>query len=150
MMKNTPSGREIVSTRLIPFTREEIFRAWTDPSLLAQWWGPGGFTNTFREFDLRPGGSWRFTMHAPNGDDFENECVFVEIANPGRIVFDHLEPVHWFRLTATFEPQGEKTLLTFHMLFETAEEVERIRQYVVPANEQNLDRLEAVLAKTRN
>src|SRR4051794_12623895 len=84
------SDREIVATRVFDAPRELVFKAWTDPEHLAQWWGPTGFTNTFHEFDLRPGGVWRFVMHGPDGVDYKNENVFVEIVKPERIVFDHV------------------------------------------------------------
>ena len=86
-----PAGQEVISTRIFHAPRELVFRAWTDPKHLARWWGPKGFTNTFQEFDLNPGGHWRFVMHAPNGMDWPNHSVFVEIEKPVRIVFDRLE-----------------------------------------------------------
>ena len=141
-----PSDREIVSTRVLDMPREHVFRAWTEPEHLARWWGPKGFTNTFREFDQRPGGRWRFVMHGPNGVDYENESVFVEIAAPARIVFRHVTAPR-FEVTATFAEQGRKTRLTFRMLFETAAECAKVKLYAVEANEQNFDRLEAELAR---
>jgi len=59
-----------------------VFKAWTDPDHPAHRWGPKGFTNTFHEFDLRPGGIWRFLMHGPDGVDFKNKSVFVEVVKP--------------------------------------------------------------------
>jgi uncharacterized protein YndB with AHSA1/START domain len=84
------SEREIVSTRLIDASRDLVFKAWTDPHHLVQWWGPKGFTNTFHEFEPRPGGRWRFVMHGPDGRDYQNESVFAEVVRPERIVFDHI------------------------------------------------------------
>ena len=74
------SEREIVTTRVIDAPRERVFKAWTDPEHLAQWWGPKGFTNTFQEFDMRPGGAWRFVMPGPDGVDYKN--VFVNPFGP--------------------------------------------------------------------
>jgi len=141
------SDREIVSTRAFDVPRERVFNAWTDRVLLAQWWGPKGFTNTFHEFDLKPGGHWRFVMHGPDGKDWENHSVFVEIAWPERIVFDHLSPHHQFRVVATFEETAGKTELVFRMAFKSAEEFGKVRPFVVEANEQNFDRLQAVLSR---
>jgi len=141
------SDREIVSTRVFDSPRELVWKAWTDPNHLKEWWGPKGFTNTFHEFDLGPGGTWRFVMHGPNGTDFHNESVFVEIAKPERIVFQHLKPLHKFQVSATFAEQAGKTKVTFKMLFETAAECDKVKAFVVDANEQNFDRLEAQLAK---
>ena len=139
------SDREIVTTRVFNAPRELVFRAWTDPDHLAHWWGPKGFTNTFHEFDLKPGGFWRFVMHGPDGGDYKNESVFVEIAKPERIVFRHVSAPR-FQVTATFADQAGKTKLTWCMLFESVAECDKVKRYAVEANEQNLDRLEAQLA----
>lgn len=141
------ASREVVSVRRLNAPRERVFAAWTDPAQLARWWGPKGFRNTFHEFDPRPGGIWRFVMHAPNGIDFPNRSVFVEISRPERIVFEHLEPVHKFLATADFAEKDGKTEVVFRMVFETAEECARVKPFVAEANEQNFDRLEALLAE---
>ena len=138
--------REIVTKRLLKAPRELVFRAWTDPEHLARWWGPKGFTNTFHEFDPRPGGTWKFVMHGPDGTDFKNKCVFVEIMKPERIVFDHVTGPR-FRATAAFAEQAGKTAVTFRMLFDTAAECARVKAYAADANEQNFDRLESELAR---
>jgi uncharacterized protein YndB with AHSA1/START domain len=139
--------REIVSARVFDAPRELVFRAFRDPDRLARWWGPKGFTNTFHEFDPRPGGVWRLTMHGPDGTDYHNESVFVEVAEPERVVFEHREPVHRFRMTLVFAEQGSQTKLTWRMLFDSAEECARVRALVAEANEQNFDRLAGELAK---
>jgi len=141
------SDRQIVSARVLDAPRERVFRAWTDPARLARWWGPKGFRNTLEEFDLRPGGVWRFVMHGPDGVDYKNKSVFVEIVEPERIVFQH-ESGPRFQVTATFAEQAGRTRLTFEMLFETAAACASVKRYAVDANEQNFDRLEAELART--
>lgn len=140
------SDREIVSTRVFDAPREVVFRAWSDAKHLARWWGPKGFTNTFEEFDFRVGGMWRFVMHGPNRVDYPNESVFLEVDKPERIVFQHISEPH-FKATITFEEQGEKTLLTWRMLFDSAEEYNRVKVYAVPGNLENLDKLEVELAR---
>ena len=142
----TDSDREIISTRVLAWPRERVFRAWTDPQHLARWWGPKGFTNTFQEFDPRPGGRWQFVMHGPNGADYPNQSVFVEIVTPERIVFDHLSGPA-FQVTATFAEEADKTRLTFRMRFDTAAECDKVKGFAVGANEENFDRLEAELAR---
>jgi len=139
--------REIVNVRVFNVPREVLFKAWEDPEQLVQWWGPKGFRNTFHEFDFKPGTTWKYTMHGPDGIDYQNKSVFKEIVKPERIVFQHLKPMHRFELTATFEDLGDKTKLTFRQLFETVEECDRVRGFIIDANEQNLDRLEAVISK---
>ena len=140
------TGREIVSARIFNWPRELVFKAWAEPGLLMQWWGPKGFTNTFHEFDFRESGKWYFTMHGPDGTDYHNGIVFKKIEKPGLIIFDHLKPMHKFQVTASFEEIGDKTRLIFRMLFETVDECEEVKKYVIEANEQNFDRLETVLS----
>lgn len=141
-----PSNREIVSSRVFASPREYVFDAFGDPARLAQWWGPKDFTNTFYEFDLRPGGHWRLVMHGPDGANFENESVFVEVVKPERIVFQHLEPVHGFQMVMTFAEQAGTTRLTWRMRFDSASECARVKSFVAVANEQNFDRLAVHLA----
>jgi uncharacterized protein YndB with AHSA1/START domain len=141
------SDREIVTTRVFDAPRELAFKAFSDPDHLVHWWGPKGFTNTFHEFDMRPGGIWRFVMHGLDGVNYKNESVFVEVVKPERIVFHHLKPVHEFQMTVTFVEQDGKTKLTWRMLFKSAAECDKVRVFAVEANEQNFDRLEAQLAK---
>lgn len=136
---------DIISTRLVAASREEVFGAFADPGKLAKWWGPQGFTNTFEEFDFTPGGKWRFTMHAPDGSDYPNESEFVEIMPSEKIVFIHHQPVHVFRMTMIFTEEGEKTRIVWQMRFETPAEAEKFRKFIIAANEQNFDRLEAIL-----
>ncbi|HTF32610.1 MAG TPA: SRPBCC domain-containing protein [Myxococcota bacterium] len=139
------ADREIVTTRVFNAPRELVFKAWTEPEHLRRWWGPKGFTSTFHEFDLRPGGVWRFVMHGPDGTDYKNESVFVEIVKPERIVFDHLSGPR-FRGTATFEDLGGKTKITFRQLFESAAAYEKVKPVAVPGNEENFDKLAGHLA----
>jgi uncharacterized protein YndB with AHSA1/START domain len=138
---------EIVSTRVFAAPRELVFEAFSNPDHLVHWWGPKGFTNTFSEFDLRPGGAWRFVMHGPDGVDYQNVKDFVEVVKPGRIVFQHLRPMHRFQMTMTFAEHSGKTELTWRMLFESAAETTKLKSFITEANEQNFDRLEAYMAK---
>jgi uncharacterized protein YndB with AHSA1/START domain len=123
------------------------FRAFSDREQLAQWWGQKGLRNTFHEFDLRPGGRWRFIMHDLDGTDHKDESVFFEVVEPKRIVFQHLDPVHNFQMTMIFADEAGKTRLTWRQRFESAEHCNQVKPFVIEANEQNLDRLEAELAK---
>lgn len=131
-----------VHSRLIDAPREQVFKAFSDPTHLARWWGPTGFSSTFHEFDFRPGGLWRFDMHGPDGTDYPNESVFVDVVEPERVVFDHVSG-HHFQMTVTFNAVGQQTRVDWRQVFDTAEERERIAEFVIPANEQNLDRLTA-------
>src|SRR6188472_804340 len=94
-----PADIGIVNTRVFAVPRERLFEAFSNPDHLVHWWGPKGFTNTFHEFDPRPGGAWRFVMHGPDGAEYQIEKEFIEVVKPERIVLQHLEEVHRFRMT---------------------------------------------------
>lgn len=140
------TNHEIINTRLFDVPRTMLFAAFCDPSRLAQWWGPNGFTNTFHEFDFRPDGYWRFVMHGPDGALYEIENQFIEIVLPDRIIFRHLQFMHQFQMKMMYQEEGGKTRLTWILRFESASECERVRSFVSQANEENFDRLEAFLA----
>ena len=134
--------REIMGSRVFDAPRELVWKMWTDPRHIAQWWGPRGFRNTIHEMDVRPGGHWRFVMHGPDGQDYQNHNIYVEIVEPERIVFDHVSgPL--FRATATFENLGGKTRVTMRSVFETAELRNKVaRDYgAVEGMQQTLARL---------
>jgi uncharacterized protein YndB with AHSA1/START domain len=139
--------REVVSIRVLNAPKEVVFRAFSDPKHLAQWWGPKGFRNTFHEFDFQPTGHWRLTMRGPDGTDYKNEYVLLEVVEPERIVISHPDPEHNFQLTIILAEEGEKTRLTWRMRFESVEHCNQVKPVVIEANEQNLDRLEAELAR---
>ena len=141
-------GIEIVSTRIFDAPRAAVFGAFEDPALLARWWGPNGFTDTIQQFDFRPGGRWRHVMHGPDGKDYANTSEFVEVTKPERVMFDHLEPVHRFRMIMTYEAlAATRTRLTWRMVFPRSEQNEQLRTFLADANQQNFDRLAAVLVR---
>lgn len=139
-------GTTIVNTRRLDATGEQIYAAFRDPERLRCWWGPQGFTSTFHEFDFRPGGAWRYTMHGPDGKDYYNECEFVALVPGRKVVILHLRPVHRFTLTVTLEPAGQQTQLTWRQHFDEPLASPELERFVTQANEQNLDRLAACLA----
>jgi uncharacterized protein YndB with AHSA1/START domain len=141
-----PVPVEILSSRVFAFRRDDIFAAFADPAKLAAWWGPDGFTNVIHEFDFRPGGAWLITMTASNGTDFLNRSTFGEIIAPERITFTHHEPVHVFDMEMQFEMVSETaSRLTWRMLMQPNEDNTTLAKFIALANEQNFDRLEAVL-----
>lgn len=135
----------IVSTRVFQVPREVLFQAFADPRILAEWWGPAGFTNEFQEFDLRPGGGWTFVMRSPDRTEFPMMKRFVEVVPLERIVVQHDQGEHTHSLAMTYADEGAGTRLTWRMHFELPAEAERVRAVVEQANEQNFDRLEALL-----
>ena len=145
LYSSTPDN-EIVSTRILDFYRELVFKAWSNPEHLQKWWGPAGFTNTFQEFDFQIGGKWRFIMHGPDKGNYKNECEFLKIESPSLIAWKrHTQP--YFKVLVTFEEITEfQTKIVFKMLFETAEECNKVKRFVVDKNEENFDKLENELA----
>jgi uncharacterized protein YndB with AHSA1/START domain len=113
------SDREIVVTRVFDAPRSLVFKAWTDPKHLAQWFGPNGFSITTYGMEFKPGGIWQSVMHGPDGRDYQNKVVYVEIAEPERLIYDHVSGPQ-FRMTVSFEDDSGKTKLTAQMLFESA------------------------------
>jgi uncharacterized protein YndB with AHSA1/START domain len=146
IITTTPDS-EIVSSRIVNAHRESVFRAWSDPNHLKNWWGPAGFTNTFNEFDFRVGGKWSFIMHGLDKGNYANECEFIKIDKPSLIAWKrYSKPL--FQVVASFEViSTEKTKIIFKMLFDTAEECGKLRPFVVDKNEENFDRLEDELTK---
>lgn len=143
------SDREIVLTRIVRAPRDLVFRAWTEPEHVVRWWGPDGFTTTTGAIDVRPGGSWRFVMHGPDGVDYPNAIEYLEVSRPDRLVYRHRgEEGHegvQFLTTVTFADRDGATEVTLRMVFDTAERRDRVvEQYgAIEGGEQHLDRLAA-------
>jgi uncharacterized protein YndB with AHSA1/START domain len=143
---NPSSSREIVATRVFGAPRDLVFQMWTDTNHVSNWWGPRGFSITIQEMNVRPGGRWRFVMHGPDGMDFENEIVYLEVVKPGRLVYRHISPP--FQTTVTFEDCAGKTKVTASMLFDSAELREKVavEYHAVEGLNETLERLGEELA----
>ena len=123
-MTTTPaSDRELVLTRLIDAPREKLFRAWTEPELMKQWFTPRPWTTPVIEVDLRPGGSNLIVMRGPDGTEFPNRGVYLEIVKNERLVFTDAYTKAWepsekpfFTGIITFEDEGGKTRYTARAL----------------------------------
>jgi uncharacterized protein YndB with AHSA1/START domain len=141
------SDREIAASRVFSAPRDRVFGAWVDPDQVGKWWGPHGFTNTIHSMDVRPGGSWRFTMHGPDGTDYKNEMRYVEIERPSRLILDHVTGPN-FRMTSTFDEEGSGTRVTVRMRFETAALRDKtVKEFgAAEGLVQNLEKLELHLA----
>ena len=127
---NNPSlqtrDRELLITRVFDAPRSLVFKAWTEPERLKQWWGLRGAVTLSCELDVRPGGLWRTRAKGPDGGEFVSHCVFQEIVEPERLVFTFAwedadgKPKRETLVTITFVEQNGKTLLTFHQgIFES-------------------------------
>ncbi len=106
---------ELVLTCLFNAPRELVFKVWTDPKHVAQWWGPRGFTNPVCELDLRPGGAILIHMRSPDGIVYPMTGVFQEVVPPERLVFTSAaldsdgNPMFEVLTTVTFAEEGGKT-----------------------------------------
>jgi len=148
IISTTPES-EIVSTRNFDAPRELLYKAWADPTHLKNWWGPKGFTNTFNIFDFRVGGRWSFMMHGPDKGNYPNECEFIKIKVPSLIAWKRYSKPH-FQVLATFDETTEnETQVVFKMLFNSPEECNKLKPFVVNKNEENFDRLEIELNKMK-
>jgi uncharacterized protein YndB with AHSA1/START domain len=153
---------DVLIARTFDAPREDVFRAWTDPEQLAQWYAPHGCTIAFRELDVREGGAFHSVIHTPDGHDCWCRGVYMELVAPERIVYmlavadadgNLITPVQagmdpeWPRetkVTVTFAEHGGKTMLTLH---QTVSESLAKRTGAQPSWLQMLDRLEEQLLR---
>jgi uncharacterized protein YndB with AHSA1/START domain len=150
------TDRELVLTRLINAPREKVYRAWTQPELLKQWFAPKPYTTPIVEMDVRPGGSAYFVMRGPDGKDLPNRGVYLEVVPNEKLVSTDAYVKAWepsekpfMTLILTFEDEGGKTRYTA-----------RVRHWTVTDREAHekmgfhegwglcTDQLEALVAKT--
>jgi len=150
---STTKDRELIISRTLNAPVELVWEVWTKPEHIANWWGPNGFTNTITKMDVTPGGEFHLVMHGPDGTDYINESVFKEVIPLKKIVYAHVSSPS-FTATINFEAQGEQTLITWHMLFESAEEfIHVVKTYGADKGlRQNVEKLEVYLtsAKAKN
>jgi uncharacterized protein YndB with AHSA1/START domain len=139
------AGRTIVTQRALRHPRARVWKAFSDAKTLESWWGPAGFTSAFGTFEFRPGGAWNMTMTGPDGTVYPNAMRFDEIVPPERIAYTYVDPVHEFRMEIVLDEKDADTLVTWRMTFKHQEEFDKVKDFVIPANEQNLDKLEAIL-----
>ncbi len=149
------TNRELTLTRILNAPRALVFQAWTDPKMLADWWGPKGFSNPRCEADARPGGAIRIDMRGPDSMVYPMDGEYREIVEPERLVFitgalnEKGKPLFTVLNTVTFTEAGGKTTLALHVrvveIFD-----EQARRHLKGMNEgwsQSLDRLTALVAK---
>ena len=113
------SDRDLILTRIIDAPREKVFRAWTEPELLKQWFAPMPYTTPVAEIDLRPGGANLIVMRGPEGNEMPNRGVYLEVVDNERLVFTDAYSKAWepserpfMTVILTFEDLGGKTKYT--------------------------------------
>ena len=144
------ADRELRLNSILDAPVELVWQVWTNSKHIAQWWGPNGFTNTIGKMDLEPGGEWELVMHGPDGADYKNKSIFKEIVPFKKIVYQHVTNPK-FVSTIEFEARGEKTFLSWHMLFETAEQfIQVVKTFKADEGlKQNIEKLNVYLQSVK-
>jgi uncharacterized glyoxalase superfamily protein PhnB/uncharacterized protein YndB with AHSA1/START domain len=142
--KSNTADREIRMERVLNAPIDLVWEVWTNPDHIKNWWGPSGFSSTITKMEVKEKGEWDLVMHGPDGTDYKNKSVFTEIIKHKKIVYEHVS-VPKFLSTIEFESQGEKTYLSWHMLFETKEEfIQVVKTFKADQGlKQNIDKLTA-------
>ena len=147
-----PAERELVIIRIFDAPRELVFRAWTDPRLAKDWFGPRDYPATHMEMDVRPGGAWRGCLRSTeSGKELRLGGVFREVTPPERVIFTFAWEEEGERgleteVTLTFTERDGKTRMTFRQVpFQSVEErdghqggwtssFDRLEEYVAHMN----------------
>lgn len=152
MAARNKKPNELYLTRVYDAPVKLVWDAWCDPAQAAKWWGPRGFTITTHSKDLRPGGHWSYTMHGPDGTDYENKTIYHVVEKHAKLVYDHggnddRPPL--FRVTVTFEEIGKgKTKMDMTMTLATAEVAAQTKKFIKKAGgDSTWDRLGEFLAQ---
>jgi uncharacterized protein YndB with AHSA1/START domain len=126
------SDRELVVTRLIDAPREKVFRAWTEPELLKQWFAPAPWTTPVAETEVWPGGASLIVMRDPDGNEFPTRGVYLEVVTDERLVFTDAYIRGWepseqpfMTVILTFENEAGKTRYTARVRHWTVADRER-------------------------
>jgi len=147
-------ANEIQLTRVYDAPVSVVWDAWVDPKQAAQWWGPRGFTLTTHSKDFRVGGTWDYTMHGPDGTDYPNSTVFLEIEKHKKMVYDHggtKDTPPMFRVTVLFTEMDGKTKMEMSMALPTPEAADTIRKFIKKASGESCwDRFAEYLGETRS
>jgi uncharacterized protein YndB with AHSA1/START domain len=148
-----PGKQELFITRVFDAPRELVFKAFTDPELFAQWWGPRKYTSKIDKFDARPGGLWRIVQAGGDGTEHGFHGVHHDVVAPERIVatFEYEGvPGHVLLQTATFEPLGNKTRLVAQNVFQSvADRDGMVASGMREGSDESYDRLAELLEKMK-
>jgi len=144
---------DLTYERVFEAPRELVWKAHTEPELIARWWGPRGHVTRVEEMDLRPGGKWRYVSVDGDGNEFAFYGEYQEIVPPEKLRWTFLFDVEGVGPqggpeTLTLEDLGERTLMraVSHMGSEEVIEAALATGMVTGAIE-TWDRLDALLAE---
>lgn len=119
--KSGSAGAEFVISRVFDAPRERVWKATSDPALMAKWWGNDCLAATIVAWDMRPGGAWRIDHRGPNGEAFTMHGEFVEVNEPARVThaqrFLDYPPA---MVTVAYDDLNGRTCLTTRIEFGSA------------------------------
>lgn len=148
--------KELTVERTFNAPRQLVWKAWTEPERLAQWWAPKGWTTTIHELDLRPGGVWHYCMHGPDGMQSCGKTYYREIVEPERLVYldtfvdtegNLIEGLPQLNATTEFTELNGKTKITSRTKFAVVEDLETLLGFGMEQGlTESWDALEAHLA----
>lgn len=153
-MFTLPSDREIAGSRVLDAPPDLVYKAYTDPEAIPQWWGPSRYTTTVEKLDVRPGGAWRFIQRADDGGEHIFSGVFREVVPAKRLVYTfnyEAIPGHEAVETVTLEPlEGGRTKVTDNLLFANREDRDGMLQSGMEEGAaESQERLVALLEKLK-
>jgi uncharacterized protein YndB with AHSA1/START domain len=128
-MSEASTAQEITITRVFPVPRELVWKAWTEPDQLAEWWGPQGWTTPLDSItmDVRPGGTFRMTGVSEDGTEMPQEGVYREVVEPERLVLEEPGAGNWHEgavSALTFTDLGDgRTEVTLRATINTTDEM---------------------------
>jgi uncharacterized protein YndB with AHSA1/START domain len=156
MVETDRERRVLTFERVFDAPRELVFRAFTEPKRLAEWFGPKGWTLTECDVDLKPGGEWRYCMRGPNGETSRGKSVYREIKSPERLVYTDVFTDEAYNeapnmphmlITVTFEDEGGKTRLRMRSDYGSLEELDQVMAMgMLQGMEETFERLDQHLA----
>lgn len=156
---HTSTEASLLFTYHLNARREQVYTAWTDTALIAQWWGPHGFTTPVCTLDLKPGGDLYLEMRSPEGELFPCRSTFHEIVENEKLVYtDVAEPnAAWGEagppptavVTVLFEDAEDQTKLSIHSQFDSDADRDKMESIGVEDGwKQSIERLAELLTQT--
>ena len=149
-----PGKQEIIVTRILDAPKELVYKVYTDPKHIPNWWGPGILTTTVEKMDVKAGGQWRFIQKDPEGNEYAFHGVYHDVWPIDKIIstFEYEGvPGHVLLWTVTFEGQNGKTVLTESSVFQSVEDRDgMLKAGAEGGMKESTDRLAALLATLKN
>jgi uncharacterized protein YndB with AHSA1/START domain len=144
-----PGKHDILMTREFDAPLDLVFKAFTDPALISNWWGTKNSTTVVDKLEARAGGSWRFIERDADGNEYSFRGVFHEVTAPSRLVqtfeFEGI-PGHVLLETITFEEHNGKTLMKDLSVFQSVEDRDGMIQSGMESGaEESWQRLDEIL-----